>query len=158
MPPWVQDILVGLIPATIIAAFTAVATVHLALRRFRSERWWDRKAEAYSRIVESLVSAVTYFDVMIDYWENNPGDTTKKGREDLQERYEVARLELKKAAGIGAFIISSDAVDALRELEKRPALSWDDEPPWEIFSAELRAHEKALGTIREIARRDLRVR
>ena len=38
----------------VIAAISSWITVQLSLRRFRTERWWERKAEAYERIIGAL--------------------------------------------------------------------------------------------------------
>jgi len=47
-------ILTKLLPGLLIAVVTAIVTIHLSIKRFHSERWWERKADSYSRIVESL--------------------------------------------------------------------------------------------------------
>jgi hypothetical protein len=42
MPSWLVTILIGLVPAILVAVVTSVITVTLALRRFRQERWWEK--------------------------------------------------------------------------------------------------------------------
>ncbi len=50
----------------VLAAFTAViasfVTARFALRRFYSEKWWEKKYEGYSSILESLHYIVRHFD------------------------------------------------------------------------------------------------
>jgi hypothetical protein len=57
---------VTLIAASLAFAASIIATVvsiyNARLRRFVSERWWERKADAYTRIVESLSALVDYCD------------------------------------------------------------------------------------------------
>jgi hypothetical protein len=53
MPPWLINVLIGLVPAILVAFVTAVTTVFLALRRFRQERWWDRKAAMKTRTTQT---------------------------------------------------------------------------------------------------------
>ena len=49
-----QGILIALIPALVVSIITAYVTVRLSIRQFYSQRWWDKKAEAYSQILEHL--------------------------------------------------------------------------------------------------------
>ena len=37
-----------------LAFFTAYLTVKFSLKKFFTEKWWERKADAYSNIVECL--------------------------------------------------------------------------------------------------------
>jgi hypothetical protein len=43
--------LVPLLSQVFLALVVAIATVRLALGRFREEKWWERKYEAYSEIL-----------------------------------------------------------------------------------------------------------
>lgn len=54
MNPWYIQLLLTLIPALIVGVATALVTVKLSIRKFYTERWWERRADAYSRIVEAL--------------------------------------------------------------------------------------------------------
>jgi hypothetical protein len=56
MPQWLTTVLSSLLPSLIVGICTAIFSVRLALRRFHAERWWERKAEAYSQIEEALYS------------------------------------------------------------------------------------------------------
>jgi len=48
MPEWIPDILKAVLPGIIIAVLTSILTVHLAIRRFHEEKWWEKKQEMYS--------------------------------------------------------------------------------------------------------------
>lgn len=48
------QLLTGFVLSVAASIITAIATVRLSLSRFRSERWWERKADAYSRLIEEL--------------------------------------------------------------------------------------------------------
>ena len=44
------ELLVGLV----VAVVASLVTVRLSLKRFYAERWWDRKADAYTRVIAAL--------------------------------------------------------------------------------------------------------
>jgi hypothetical protein len=47
-------ILVDLVQGIVVAITTSLIAVKLALRRFYSEKWWEQKLSAYTRIIEAL--------------------------------------------------------------------------------------------------------
>jgi len=49
-----EDIALNLFTAILIGALSALITADLAFRRFRTEKWWERKVEAYTKVIESL--------------------------------------------------------------------------------------------------------
>lgn len=44
----------SLITGIVIALVSAWATVQLSLKRFRDEKWWQKKYDAYENTIESL--------------------------------------------------------------------------------------------------------
>lgn len=62
---------ISLVPSIIIAIITSVVTVRLSLKQFYSQKWWEKKAEAYTNIIESLAIMQYYmglwFDELISY-------------------------------------------------------------------------------------------
>ncbi len=76
----------------------------------------------------------------------------------LRDDYQQAYRDLRKATGIGAFIVSSKVAAALAALDARPRPQWKrDEPPWEPYDAEFDAYKKSLEEIRRLAKEDLDV-
>jgi len=49
------EVALSIFTAIVIAAISSWITVQLSLRKFRAERWWERKAEAYSKIIEARI-------------------------------------------------------------------------------------------------------
>lgn len=49
-----MDTLVSILGSGVVSGVTALLSIDGALQRFKSERWCERKAESYSRIVEAL--------------------------------------------------------------------------------------------------------
>ncbi len=149
--------LIGLLTGLVIAFASSWITVQLSLRRFYSARWWERKAEAYSKIVESLSHMKNYTDRTLNaYYRGNeiPADLQKTLQAKRRDGFE----EISKAADMGAFIISEEAVNLLRNFINRPS-EIDEESDWTDYTEkELKAVNECLATIRGIAKRDLEVR
>jgi hypothetical protein len=164
MPLWLNDLLVKLVPSLVVAVVTAWATVRLSLRRFRTERWWERKADAYSRIVESLYHAKQYYDHESRKWWNEQESPSRdpskvESDEDRRRRAEFSEAfhELAKATHIGAYIICDEAAKVLDDLKKRKGLEWDEGPPGDVYDDAATGYAEALHKLRAIAKRDLGV-
>lgn len=141
----------------LIAIITAVVTVHLSLRRFHSEQWWVRKADSYSKIVESLHQIKTYCEDQMEYIEmhEEPSDDKEK---ELQQKLKKASAEIRKAVDIGSFFISLEAertmVNLWDEIEKAK-----NEPSfYEYLNFKLKCVNKALKSIKTQASKDLGVK
>lgn len=48
------QILIGFVLSVVASIISAFVTVRLSLNQFRSQRWWEKKAERYSQIIEHL--------------------------------------------------------------------------------------------------------
>ena len=52
-----NSILTQIVVAFLTSAFTLCIAALIAFQQFRSERWWERKADAYSAVIDALYSA-----------------------------------------------------------------------------------------------------
>jgi hypothetical protein len=143
----------SLITPLLVAVVTAVLTVQLSFRRFQAERWWDRKADAYSRIIEALHHVVAHASMSWQEW-NEHATFPEDYRKELSESYGKALKELKLVTGIGAYVISDEAAKILAELDSRP----QHDNPYDAIDAALTDFKKALSDIRQLAKKDLKVR
>jgi hypothetical protein len=155
MDPWTQ-LLFSIISGVVVAIVTSLVTVHLSLRRFYSERWWERKAEAYSSIIESLHHVKNNLEALMDAEERGRtiSEDTRKQLADLSAK---GYREVEKATSIGAFIISDHAANSLMELRRRfqqrdPEMSW-----YNYLESRLTAIDQCLVEMRTTARKDLKV-
>jgi len=115
MSEFTQGIFTALIPALIVSIITAYVTVKLSMKQFYSERWWEKKAEAYSHIIEHL----SYLQYYFGEWFSeslHEKELTDKHKEKLSEGYRQAKESITKAAAIGAYIVSDDTATALTKL------------------------------------------
>src|SRR3989442_842823 len=106
-------------------------TAQLALRKFYSEKWWERKANTYVQIIEALYDLLQYCEIKRADYGDGAGYSEEKLKE-FSERYSRAYWEVKKATDI-AFFVSPEAEMILKELRTRPELEWDKCPPWRFM-------------------------
>ncbi|OGV95903.1 hypothetical protein A2W24_01045 [Microgenomates group bacterium RBG_16_45_19] len=157
MDTLVLQFLIPIISGVIISIITALLTVHLSLRRFYSEKWWERKAEAYSNIVEALYVVRMNQQAVLTALES--------GQEFPDEEYDIlakrarsAQSEIVKVTSIGAFIISQDASDALDRLARALQEAQNEPALYSVIDFELAAIKQAITDIRDIAKRELKYR
>ncbi len=111
-----QDNIIALVVAGLafVASMVSVAVslYNARLGRFSSERWWERKAEAYTRIVEGLSDLIAYYDRAIGEGDEPLVSSDEISR--LLESYERGRSKLEFALTNGAFVISAPAYASLQ--------------------------------------------
>lgn len=94
-------------------------------RRFAQERWWERKADAYTRIIEALSDLVAYYRQMLDQELNPRRGITDEEEQKRRKQSRKGQQEVNKAADIGAFLISAEAEAALQLFRKGPETKID---------------------------------
>lgn len=153
--PWYIQLLISLIPSLIVAVITAQLTVKLSLRRFYTERWWEKKADVYSRIVDNLHKHKNYAQNKLNNeFVDNP-DTSKDKR--LEQQWLEGKKELEHAVDLGAFIISEEAEMILQKFLKRKLPNYREVAFCEIIEIDLKYVEECLTEIKTAAKRDLRL-
>jgi hypothetical protein len=145
----------NLVVGLIIAVISARVTVHFALKRFYLEKWWERKAEAYSSIIEALHHMKNYADHQMAFHERGR-ELPEDGKKELSEKMRCGIAEIRKRADIGAFVISEEAVVALRTLQKDLDESTNTQDWYEHLDQWLWAVNKCLDSMRSIAKNDLK--
>lgn len=146
-----ENLLLSLLSASVASYLTA----HWSLRKFYSEKWWDKREKAYTELLDALYDLLQYCEVKKEDY----GDGAGYGEDKLDElgrRYSAGIWRIKRAAEIGAFVISPSAADVLKKLVERPELDWHSNPPWEIYAGDYHHYKAALESIRACAREDLR--
>ncbi len=149
----IELLLIGGFIAVLSGAITSLLSTQFALKRFYAEKWWSMKVEAYSKIMEALHHLTVCYDVWSEQ-ELCQGHVAEEYQKEFNDRYHNAYLELTKATGIGAFIISPEAAKVLIELASRPKPK-DDDWRYEVYLEAAKAHKKALEKLRIIAKNDL---
>ena len=139
----------------VVGVVSSLFTSLLARKRFVSERWWDRKADAYTRILEALVEMHRYHEA---YYEDltHEAELSEERKAELTAAWKTAWREVDNAIRLGAFVISQEAHTALTKLR---AATWGVHPNdfFGLVDAEYAATRACIEHIREIGRTDLQV-
>ena len=147
-------IVVGTIAASALAAVLAARlTLRAAAAQFTSERWWERKADAYSALVHSLHAMRGYVQTLQDL---HAGTPVPVAEEHLKVQWRHGREELARAAAQHAFVINTEAAAELDRVAGALRFATNGRPHPESLPAEADAIDAGLRRIREIAARDLR--
>lgn len=153
----VENILIAVVPGLIIAVVASIITVRLSLRRFYSEKWWERKADAYSSIVEALYNMKAYVEAYRNAIAEGK-DFKRDSDNEIVRKAAEGRDQVFRVAAIGSFIISDEAATSLGQL--RDELMKDMQPD-SLFN-ELDEHAaivtRHLQQLRDLAKKDLKVK
>ena len=121
-----------------------------------NRQWWDRKATAYTEIIEALWQSVEYSR---DYLAHAYGESVKgvDVEHEKFDNYRKNQLNLSRTADVGAFVVSEEASAALQAYftSTKSAADWDSTE--DIAENHLKAGEQCLKEVRSAALRDLRV-
>ena len=154
----------SLISGIVVAVVASYVTVRLSLKRFYSERWWERKAQAYSEIVEALYDVQNSVELQLEAVERGLAYEDEYSKQ-LQERSVEGHRSIYKSAGIGAFIISDEASELLSQVRSEIETIWGQYEDYTdemgldyAYGREKTLVKDALSRMREIAKDDLKVR
>ncbi len=112
----VMEIFWKVISSIGIAAISSWITVQLSIKKFRSERWWEKKVESYERVIEAFHN-YKKFDTEHMTAEGYGREVDKKRYAELNKLAKVARDEILKASDIGGFLLSKNAQKILKKYE-----------------------------------------
>ncbi|MFF2484610.1 hypothetical protein [Paenibacillus sp. NPDC058071] len=117
MNEFTSGLLMAIIPAVIVAMISSYITVRLSKSQFYSQKWWEKKEEAYSNLIEQISYLLYYFE---KYSEHSIGiiEISEQERKQMEEEYRVVQKAVKKSAAVGSFIVSELSAKALTELIK----------------------------------------
>jgi hypothetical protein len=142
--------------AALVAGLFATAAVWLGLRRFRSERWWERKAAAYAAIIESLHILEDVEDQRIEAIRESL-QLPPKHIDDLRLKSVEARAEIRKYANLGGFVVTDRTTSILDDVTDALAIPYrDGELMLNYHEERWAAVGKALAAVKIEAKNDLR--
>jgi hypothetical protein len=149
-----MEFLIKIAPGIITAILGSYLAARWSLKRFYSEKWWDRKEHAYAEIIDALYDVIQYCEIKKENYGQGTGHSAEKESE-FSSNYKAAFWKIKRATDVGAFVISAEAQNVLKGLRDRPRLKWEENPPWDIFEEDYEAHRDALNKIVALAKKDL---
>ena len=151
MPNFVLDLLINGVVAIVAALFA----VRISLHKFSSQKWWERREEAYAKIIGILSKIRVY----LGNWEEHFLNIRKMNQDESKTlskkmREEIEEIEL--VASEGAFRISDKSNEALNQLVK--SLNQYSDDPINAIEIQYEAVKKCLSIIKIEAEKDLRIK
>jgi hypothetical protein len=137
--------------AIIISAYNARFT------RFTSERWWERKAEAYNRIIGALSDLIYYYQQRYDA-EFEPTELSEEKKQELADHWKKGFLEVRKATYVGTFMISPEAEAVLQQFWEEPAEKPHPDDWFSHLEIDYTKAETCLKRLVVCAKKDLYIR
>lgn len=141
----------------VISVITAWVTVWLSLGRFRTEKWWTKKAESYSAIIEALHHMKEYCLAELKSIERSQ-ELSSQSRDELFSKFNKGIQEVDLAADVGSFIISIEAVNLLKDFQKNHEQIVFGNDVYKYFDEQASIIDNCLDSLRKIARKDLKVK
>lgn len=154
-----------LIAPLVAGAVASWVTMRFSYHRYCSERWWERKAEAYAGILQHLTNMRLVLTRQIDFM-TDVCYLNKEQARTLWKNYDGALDAIEQAASEGAYILSDSSITALHTLLKRlhpPGQSledWygDDIKRLQLLAKSVEVLDGCVQELRAVAKRDLRVK
>ena len=136
------------------SALSAWLAVFLAFRRYKSEKWWDRKSQCYCETVSALNEIIVVCDAFID--EKFHGYVIQKNTKvEYSERFRKAKTFCFTQINIGQLLMSSDAHATLVGFEGALFAVERDEPRDTLWEAIREETEGYVNAFIPLARKDL---
>ena len=107
----------GLLTSTFAAFLAAWLAARFALRRYYSEKVWERKVAAYTAIFESLHDMETWFDEHLTAYFRGR-DISDEESSKLGESYEKAKADLGRRLSSEAWLIPSECQERLQKMTR----------------------------------------
>lgn len=150
-----QNLIISLVSGTIIAIVSSYLTSIWTMKKFYTEKWWDRKEQAYTEIINALYDMVRFYEV---YKEDYGQDyfISEERATDLRQKYSNGMRKLHRATDLASLYVSDDAANELVKLRNREALDQRSNPSWEVYESEYKYHKQTLDELLIIAKKDLK--
>lgn len=150
------DILSNILTGIVIAGITAFITVHLSVKRFRQERWWEKQVVAYEKVIEALHYSKAFSDVHLNAsYEGR--EVSEERDKELRAKSAEAHREIERAADIGGFLLSPEARDRIRRYRQEASAASNTTDWITYLDGDLAATSSCLEDMVKIARKELKI-
>jgi len=131
MEDQIISLLKTIIPGLVVAIVTSLITVRLSIRRFYEEKWWEKKYDAYTGILQSLHHfkkyALKHFDSYVSHKK-----ISEDAKKELESDWKKHSKEFEMLHDMALFQLSEEAnriLDEYREA-KNEAKKCEDIFEW----------------------------
>ena len=105
-----MELFLTILSGVAIAGLSSWITVHLSLKRFRTEKWWEKRAEAYSNLLGAIHDAKAFAENNLEADQRNR-ELTEEEDKELRSKSKRAEGEIYRAMDVGAFYLSQEALE-----------------------------------------------
>lgn len=124
----------------------------LGNRNYRRQRWWERRADAYTRLIDALSDLLSYYSALTDA-EMMRTELTKEREAELEAPRKETRRHVVRATMSGAYFFSEEVAISLRALEKHQDTEYDS--AFEHYDSNWGANRECLDRVAAASKRDL---
>lgn len=152
-----MEIIGTIIGGIVIAAVSSWITVQLSLRRFRQEKWWERRVDAYERVLEALHHSKAFSEVHLNatYESREVPDDRD---EELREKSREASREIERATDVGGFLLGDEARKRLKQYQEEAKDAAQTSMWFDFLERDFSVTNSCLRDMIEIAKRDLNIK
>ena len=107
-----------LVTAIIVAVPTSMLSVYLALKKYRTEKWWEKKVEWYINAINAMNDIIRFCDSTLaeELEARAVSDDLKK---ELSSKFHKGKMLLETQTNIGQLLMSREAYNDLLSLDRR---------------------------------------
>ena len=149
-----DKVFITILTGIFIAGITSLITVHLSINKFRTEKWWERKADAYTQLLDALHNAKKFSDEHLRATYKSK-DVSDERDEELRKLSRESREEIFRALDVGSFLFCEEAVDTLKSYEREIDELYTYETWFDYIDADNTINHRTLAALIPIARKDL---
>ncbi|MDQ0250959.1 hypothetical protein J2W22_003023 [Sphingomonas kyeonggiensis] len=135
--------LMGQLAGALLVAWLAV---RWALRRYKLEKSWEKRLQAFTDIVLALGQMQS---VQLSWLEEHEGafSWAPEHKSDLSRRYQSAKIKLEESRAMAALILPDSTGECIRSLFAALERIPEDCPPAELYSRSLDHIDEAMRDI-----------
>jgi hypothetical protein len=149
-----MDYLIHNLLPIIIAIISPIITVYLSRNKFSSERLWERKVDAYERVIDAFYNSKKFNREHL-YFERTSQELSPEQDDELKKLNEESLNEISRATDVGSFLFSKNAISILAEYHKEKKCC-NEQPDWHSYlDADLSLANKYMEKFIEAAKEDL---
>ena len=138
----------------VIAILASFMTYQFAIKKFKTEKWWELKVVAYQNIIEALHNSKEFTSQHLNaYFEQR--DIPEEKSESLKKKAYAATEEIKKAIDTGSFLLSEQAVERLKVFQGETEEAYKPHDWFSYLDYDYAATKKCLIDLLVIAKSDL---
>ena len=150
-----EELLISILSGVLISVITSYLTAKFAISKFYTEKWWERKEQAYTEIINALYDMVQFYQVFKEDYGQDDFISQERSLE-LHQRHSEGFRRVRRATDLATLYMSDDASKLLKKLRERAGLHEQTNPMWDVYEDEYNSHSNALDKLIMIAKKDLK--